>query len=172
MLPANQTDWYRGTMTEPFYIATCAGDRQVVGAGLFAARDIAAGEAILTFRGPALTLQEVRRKGPLAANALQIAHDLYLDLEEPGRLLNHSCAPNVGVFADVEVRALREIAVDEELCFDYSTTVGDGWTMRCLCGEPACRGVVRAFLTLPLEIRLPHLVRGSVQRFLVDGCGA
>ncbi len=159
-------------MADPFYIAACAGDRCEVGSGLFAARMVAAGETILTFHGPTLTLPEVRRKGALAANALQVTRELYLDLEEPGRLLNHSCAPNVGVFADVEVRALREIAVDEELCFDYSTTVGDGWTMRCLCGEPACRGVVRAFLTLPPELRMPHLVRGSVQRFLVDGLGA
>jgi len=159
-------------MSALFTVVECAGDRQAIGRGLIATRDIPPGSTILSFEGPPLSLSEVRAKGALAANALQVDLDRYLDLDEPGRLLNHSCSPNVGVFNNVTVRALRPILAGEELCFDYSTTVGDGWTMTCLCGVSECRGIVRAFQTLPAEVRMPHLVRGSVQRFLVDRLGA
>ena len=155
-----------------FYAAPCRGDRVLIGRGLFAARPIQRGELILTFQGPELSLAEVRKKGALAANALQVGRGLYLDLEEPGRLLNHSCDPNMGVFRGVEVRALRYIPTDAELCFDYSTTVGDGWTMACRCDTPACRGIVRAFLTLPEPIRLRYAVLGAVSPFLLDDFSA
>jgi uncharacterized protein len=155
-----------------YYAAPCRGDRALIGRGLFASRPIQRGELILTFRGAELSLAEVREKGDLAANALQVGRGLYLDLEEPGRLFNHSCDPNVGVFRGVEVRALRQIATDVELCFDYATTVGDGWTMGCRCDSPACRQVVRAFLTLPESVRLRYVVLGAVSPFLVDQLGA
>jgi hypothetical protein len=159
-------------MAEMFRVAECGGMRQAVGRGLFATQYLPMGAEVLAFCGTELTLSEVRLKGPLAANALQIDQNLYLDLVEPGQLLNHSCDPNVGVFDNRFVRALRAIEAGEELCFDYSTTVGDGWTMTCLCGAPGCRGIVRAFQTLPAELRMSHIVRGSVQRFLVEQLGA
>lgn len=162
------------------YMADCD-----VGKGLFAACNIKAGQSIVPFSGPVISLPEVRAKGPLAANALQISPALYLDLQPPGQLANHSCEPNAGVFVRrdfssgnrdgnepaFELRALVNIPRNSEIRFDYSTTVADGWTMRCRCGAATCRRVVRAFLTLPRWQRDQYAVRGCVMPFILDSLG-
>ena len=58
-------------------------------------------------------------------------------------LVNHSCAPNLGLFpmvgaggvdGDLFLVARREIAAGEELSFDYSTSmVDEPWAMDCAC---------------------------------------
>jgi SET domain-containing protein len=150
------------------YVAECT-----VGQGLFAGESIAAGTEILRFTGPLLTLNEVRAKGPLdAPNALQIGIDRYLDLDEPGRFINHSCAPNAAVVRDTTLVAIRPIATGEEIRFDYSTTISDGWTMACQCGAENCRGQVVAFQLLPENIRRRYAILGHVQRFMVEQVGS
>jgi hypothetical protein len=122
--------------------------------------------------GPLLTLNEVRAKGPsLAANALQIGIDRYLDLDEPGRFINHSCSPNAAVVHDTALIAIRPIAAEEEIRFDYSTTISDGWTMACRCGAAECRGLVVAFQLLPESLRRRYAILGQVQRFMVEEVG-
>jgi hypothetical protein len=142
------------------------------GKGLFATRRFDRGATVLEFAGEELTLAVVRLKGPHAADALQIGVDRYLDLVEPGRLVNHSCRPNCGVFDDRQLRALRDIGPGEELTFDYSTTIADGWTMSCGCGCPECRGTVRAFATLPKGLRDRYRVLGCVTGFILRDAGA
>ena len=150
------------------YIAECS-----VGRGLFSGEPIAAGTEILRLTGPILTLNEVRVKGPSqAANALQIGIDRYVDLDEPGRFINHSCAPNAAVIRDTTLVAIRQIATGEEIRFDYSTTISDGWTMACRCGEENCRGLVVAFQLLPETIRRRYAVLGQVQRFMLEQVGS
>ena len=138
-----------------------------IGDGLFAGENIAAGRDILRFSGPLLTLAQVRAKGSLASNALQIGIDSYIDLEPPGRLVNHSCDPNAAAFDNVRLVALRDIADGEEIRFDYSTTISDGWTMACRCGSRHCRAVVSAFQLLPPRLRWKYALLGCVQRFIV-----
>jgi len=148
------------------YVAPCD-----VGRGLFASGPIAAGQQILTFEGPVRTLTDVRAMGALAANTLQVGVNRYLDLAEPGRLVNHSCVPNAGIRDDVNLVALRAIVPGEEIRFDYSTTIGDLWTMACACRTTQCRGVVASFVTLPARVRADYVALGIVQRFLIDaGC--
>ncbi|MGH2929873.1 MAG: SET domain-containing protein-lysine N-methyltransferase [Solirubrobacteraceae bacterium] len=62
---------------------------------------------------------------------------------------NHSCAPNTALVAvgEADRIALTDIAAGEELTIDYGTLSPVGWAMRCTCGAPACRGVVRG--TIP-----------------------
>jgi hypothetical protein len=137
-----------------------------VGRGLFAQQQIAVGVEILRFTGPQLTLNEVRARGAAAANALQVGIDRYLYLDEPGRLVNHSCSPNAAVVNDTRLTAIRQIERDEEIRFDYSTTISDGWTMPCLCGSPECRGVVVAYQLLPETLKRRYALLGHVQRFI------
>jgi hypothetical protein len=150
------------------YIAECS-----VGRGLFAGEPIAAGTEILRLTGPLLTLNEVREKGPVqAANALQIGIDRYLDLDEPARFINHSCAPNAAVMGDTRLVAIRFIGAGEEVRFDYSTTISDGWTMSCRCGAAECRGLIVAFQLLPENIRRRYAILGHVQRFMIEQVGS
>jgi SET domain-containing protein len=145
------------------YVATSP-----TGRGLFAGEPIAEGQCILQFTGPLLTLNETRTRGPAAANALQVGVDRYIYLDEPGRFVNHSCAPNAAVVDDTRLVAIRPIATGEEIRFDYSTTVSDGWTMECFCGAAECRGLVVAFQLLPHSLRQRYAVLGHVQRFIVE----
>ncbi|MSR58928.1 MAG: SET domain-containing protein [Planctomycetaceae bacterium] len=149
------------------YVADCD-----VGRGLFAAEPLPAGVEILRLTGSLLSLNDVRSRGAQAANALQIGVDRYLNLEEPGRLVNHSCEPNAGVKDDTQLVALREIAAGEEIRFDYSTTISDGWTMPCRCGASGCRGLVVAFQLLPTALRQRYAVLGLVQRFILEAVEA
>ena len=154
-------------MPARFHIRECA-----LGRGLFAAESIPAGHEILQFTGRSMTLGQVRSLGAAAANALQIGIDHYLYLDEPGRLVNHSCDPNAVVVSGHRLVARCDIAPGAEICFDYSTTVSDGWTMPCLCGTAVCRGMVVAFQLLPERLRREYAVLRHVESFILDLVGS
>ena len=67
--------------------------------------------------------------------------------------MNHSCNPSCGLWqrgGDTFLWTVRDIAADEELSFDYSTSMMDEpWSMECACGEKACRGVIANSLDMP-----------------------
>lgn len=61
---------------------------------------------------------------------------------DKARYMNHHCEPavrGVGCCADV---AVRDLEAGEELSCDYGELC-PSQPMRCACGSPACRGVVR-----------------------------
>jgi hypothetical protein len=146
----------------PIYIAFCD-----VGRGVFAATDIAEGDVILRFIGPRISLAEALAKGSLHCNPLQVENDQYIDLQEPGVLVNHSCDPNSGIVDDVVLVALRSIHRGEEVRCDYSTSMADGtWELVCQCKAAGCRGVVRDFEFLPPSVRTRYLGLGIVQSFI------
>jgi hypothetical protein len=139
-----------------------------VGRGLFARRAFEGGERILRLQGKAIDFAGTLAKGDRECDALQIGDDLYLDLEEPARFVNHSCEPNACVRDGAELAALCDIAAGEEIRFDYSTTLDeDHWTMECRCGSPRCRGKIRDFRWLPREWKLELIRRGAVPSFIV-----
>jgi hypothetical protein len=43
--------------------------------------------------------------------------------------------------------------------------------MPCLCGSARCRGVVRSFQDLSVELQRHYLAEGIVQQFLLDEMG-
>lgn len=76
----------------------------------------------------------------------------------PTRFINHSCDPNLRIFArvgdhadkhihDLALFAIKEIHRGEELTFDYvdgeicddSLSAHPAEMTRCLCGSPKCR---------------------------------
>ena len=69
---------------------------------------------------------------------------------DDARFVNHSDTPNVATdYAQdpygLDV-ALRDIATGEEVCWDYSTSIGSpGWSLACQCGSAKCRGIVRCW---------------------------
>jgi hypothetical protein len=139
-----------------------------LGRGLFAGQDFAAGEVILKFTGPTISLADALAKEDEQSNALQIGDRLYIDLESPGVFGNHSCDPNAGIMEDRVLVALRLISRGEEIRYDYSTTMWEEmWTMPCQCGSSRCRSVVRDFPELPAEVRAEYLRLRVVQRFIV-----
>jgi uncharacterized protein len=138
-----------------------------LGFGLFAERSFLPGDFLFEFSGPVISLEQAIAKGDSESNALQVGPALYVDVQPPSVFANHSCDPNSCIRNDVQVFALRDIAVGEEVCFDYSTTMSERrWTMRCLCGTAACRGVVTDFHDLPVDVQDRYLALNAVQAFI------
>jgi SET domain-containing protein len=115
------------------------------GRGLFATEPIAKGSRLLEMRGQVFAEADLPEEGM----AMQVGDDLWLystgdQLDDCG---NHSCDPNAGFITGLPVlHALRDIAAGEEVCWDYSTSIGyAGWVLACRCGSATCRGMVRSW---------------------------
>jgi SET domain-containing protein len=138
----------------------------IAGRGVFAWEPITRGTQIIAFTGPLLRYKDTTPK----TLALQIGQDLYLGASgHADDYINHSCKPNCGLqIAGLDVRliALRDIATDEEICFDYSTTMNeDDFEMPCKCGSSVCRGIVGDFKHLPAELRRQYAKLGIVPEY-------
>ncbi|EIT69271.1 MULTISPECIES: SET domain-containing protein [Hydrocarboniphaga] len=129
------------------------------GRGVYAARPFAKGETVLRFTGRRYTGDELDALGFTPGYPLQVDLDRYVLLDEPHVFCNHSCDPNGGLTADLELRAVREIARDEQISFDYSTTMleDNSWTLECGCRSMNCRGVIEDFDRLPEAVQR-HLI--------------
>ena len=149
--------------TPDVYVAPCD-----VGRGVFASRRFAAGEQILIFDGIRVNANDPIHHQPEGANLLQTGKRTYLLLNAPGLFLNHSCNPNAGILRGCTLIALADVEKDEEIRFDYSTTMDDGmWTMACKCGHDACRGLIVDFRDLPDDVQTHYINRGVVPNYLV-----
>ena len=145
------------------------------GRGLFASKAFRPGDDILVITGrvvdPGLLW---RRGGRFMANCIRFGPESYIDPGDSlGCYINHSCEPNAGlrkVNQRLVLFAASRIAAGDEVVFDYSTTIGDDdiWTMRCNCGAPACRRVIRRLGALPPERVARYLREGLVPKYVAS----
>lgn len=137
------------------------------GRGVFIVTKIDKGEFILKLTGPIISSKEVLAKCDRECDALQVADDGYVDLIDPGRLVNHSCNPNTGIKDDSNLIALRDIEPGEEIFYDYSTTMDEEkWTMECRCEDSNCRKIVKDFWHLSEETQKKYMELGIVLGFI------
>ena len=139
-------------------------DSGIHGRGVYAAREIRAGERIIEYRGEIISWKEADRRPP--SDPDDPSHTFFFSLSDGKRVIdgsiggnssrwiNHSCAPNCET-AETEsgrvyVEALRDIHAGEELVYDYCLIIDEKITKklkkqyRCLCGAPDCRGTMLA----------------------------
>jgi hypothetical protein len=121
-------------------------ESRIEGRGLFAKEPIGAGEVVVVKGGYVLTTAQRDRIGKTLGPAeIQITEDLFIGpvskrQREGGMMhLNHSCEPNLGLQGQIVYVALRDIAAEEELTFDYAMTDDEPVEMECRCGTPSCR---------------------------------
>ncbi|EJK46695.1 hypothetical protein THAOC_34622 [Thalassiosira oceanica] len=98
---------------------------------------------------------EVVKKEVQEANkrhTIQVGWDRHVLMDLPGRFLNHSCDPNVGVGREINAGgsydfvARRDIGDGDELRFDYETSEYEvGGFDECSCGASTCRGVILGY---------------------------
>ena len=139
-----------------------------IGLGVFARISIYKDESIGMLLGSEVDLQKALDMEDGGANCIQIDDQLYFNSRGLARSINHSCNPNAGIKNDRELVAIRDIKKDEEIRFDYSTTMDeDCWTMECKCRSKNCRGLVRDFKYLPLDLQQKYLQLGIVQNFIM-----
>jgi len=122
------------------------------GKGVFAAAPIVRDEPIIVFGGPRLHRSQV----DWSDYHLQIDEDLYLGPSgSPDDFINHSCDPNSAFRQGLVLVALRDIAVGEEITWDYGTAIDehDFPGFPCCCGAANCRGLVRSFRDLERDVQ-------------------
>ena len=115
-------------------------DRGTKGKGVRAMKSFDPGEIVLTFEGKKIVPEP-------GEHTLQIGLGEHLVVEAPGRYVNHSCTPNCGIVGKLCLVAMRPIAKDEEITFDYAMTELSPVSQRtkCLCGTKRCRGRMTGF---------------------------
>ena len=128
--------------------AASASETPGKGHGSFAIEPIAAGTLVACFGGTPLPLEEFSTHlEERRSRSIQIDHDTFVlgpPAREPGDSINHSCEPNLGLVSATRLVARRDIAVGEELTYDYATSDSVPYDeFACACATHACRGVVR-----------------------------
>ena len=114
------------------------------GSGSFAISKINKGEVVSSFGGFVVDEAELKHHSEdRVARSLQLDENTYLlsGLEpEPGDMLNHSCEPNCGAYGTSSVISLTDIAIGEELTFDYAMTDSSEYDQfDCACSKSNCR---------------------------------
>jgi hypothetical protein len=142
-----------------------------IGLGVYAQRPFQQGEFLFSATGAVIPFQ--------TRYSLQIDWDKHLDVYPPARYLNHSCEPNMGVRTNQQglpdFYALRDIAKDEEVRYDYAMTEYRHYErprpeldfdLTCRCGAPTCRGRFGYYAELTPELKQSY--RGFISRYLVN----
>lgn len=113
------------------------------GWGLCALTSFQKGDFVM--RGTAIDQSAVQTK-----HSVQSDWDSHVEMDLPARFINHICNDaNVGVKPNevgaYDFYALREIAKDEELLWDYEATEYQIEEFSCSCGSSTCRGELKGF---------------------------
>ena len=145
----------------------------IAGQGLFTAQDIKKSTKVIRYTGEKINQAESDRR--LAAGNVYIfgLDERYAidgnTHKNTARYINHSCEPNAGLSAKLEMIALRDIKAGEELFWDYSTWMLERhWEMKCYCGSSQCRQVVRDFDLLPNRTQSKYLQLQIVAPFIQE----
>jgi uncharacterized protein len=117
------------------------------GSGSFAIAKINKGEVVASFGGYVVGEAELKNHSEdRVARSLQLDENTYLlsgFIPESGDMLNHSCEPNCGAYGTSSVISLTDIAIGEELTFDYAMTDSSEYDQfLCACGKLNCRGKI------------------------------
>ena len=132
------------------------------GKGVFALVPIAAGERIIEYKGHVLTWKQAQRQHP--HDPSEPNHTFFFHIDDKhvidgkdhgnaAKWINHACGPNCEadeVEGRVFINALRDIAPEEELSYDYGLILDGRHTAKvkkefaCRCGTPECRGTMLA----------------------------
>ena len=173
-------DYIRRKLVKTRYIYI--GDAGSCGLGIFAAKAFAQGQVILAdedgdYYHTSYTYAQIAAMGlDLARHCFQIDHDRYLlphgSIDD---LINHSCEPTTGIRLTrrgYRLLALQDIAVGEQLTYDYSTYIANPRErLQCCCGSTRCRGEIGPFRDLSPWLRAYYRERDVVGAFAADDAG-
>ena len=132
------------------------------GKGVFALQPLAKGEVVIEYTGEVITWREALRRHP--HDPMDPQHTFYFHIDDKhvidakhggnaARWINHACSPNCEADEQdgrVFIKALRKIAVGDELFYDYGLSIDERYTpalkkqYACRCGTRGCRGTLLA----------------------------
>jgi SET domain-containing protein len=132
----------------------------IQGFGAFATRFIAAGTRLVEYAGERLTPSAADARYPDGPDVrhhtflFAIDDDIVIDAAVDGneaRYINHSCDPNCDAVIEggrLWIETIRDVAVGEELAYDYAYVLEERHTPAakrrypCTCGASRCRGTI------------------------------
>jgi len=132
------------------------------GLGAFAVRPIPEGTRLIEYAGARLTPAEADERYPDVPGEVHLTYlfaiddDIVIDALVDGndaRFINHSCDPNCDAVVEDEriwIETIRDVAVGEELAYDYAFILPERHTPTakrrypCNCGSSKCRGTILA----------------------------
>jgi SET domain-containing protein len=132
------------------------------GLGAFAVRPIPEGTRLVEYAGARLTPDEADERYPEVPGDVHhtylfaIDDDIVIDASVDGndaRFINHSCDPNCDAVVEddrIWIETIRDVAVGEELAYDYAFILPERHTPAakrkypCNCGSSNCRGTILA----------------------------
>ena len=135
------------------------------GEGVFATRSFNTAETVM--------VGTIKKK--LDANhshASQIGENEYVLHAGLISKVNHSCSPNCGIRVNEtgahDFVAIREIAINEEITFDYAMRnySVNYFPKQCMCGSEICRGRITGWKDLPDEQK--KIYEGFVAPYLLE----
>lgn len=135
-------------MKQKFSVAPADGK----GIGVFAEKPFKKGDLVVRGKPEGVV-------GERTDYSFQVGVNVHVQLDEPARLINHSCEPNLGVrnnkHGGYDFIVVRDIDVGEELTWDYSMTefVSIAIKDECLCQSNNCRKKIGGFVCLPVDVR-------------------
>lgn len=141
------------------------------GKSIFSNKKFRKGEEIFEFKGNFFTFDQLPTPyNEVDDHYVQIGEDLYMG-PSGGQddFFNHSCNPNSGLKINnkkVFLVAIKDIKKDEEIVWDYSTTMDeDEFEMNCNCESKNCRKIIRDFKHLPEELKQKYASLGIVPEY-------
>ena len=139
-------------------------ESRIHGLGVFAAREFAPGETVLTMDDSRVVDDEHPLRpelGEYAHHCDYLAGGLVILQGWPERHINSSCDPNAYARRDAEgsrVVARRPIRPGEEITTDYIIDCHGGEVWQCACGSARCRRTIASsFFELPPEWQAEYL---------------
>jgi uncharacterized protein len=119
------------------------------GYGLFVLEPVEKGEVLALWGGVVVPSDRLAEYSTYSqTHGLQVEDDLFLlplVEDDPSDYFNHSCGPNAGLNGQICLIAMRQLQVDEEVCFDYAMSDSNPYDeFECGCGSADCRGKVTA----------------------------
>jgi hypothetical protein len=123
------------------------------GKGVFAKEDIKKEERLAIFGGTVMTLDEMSELPEEKQSHLMQIEERFVfgttsHTPEDTDYFNHSCHPNAGFHGQIFLVAMRDIAKDEEITFDYAMIISESIgniidhgdvDMDCHCKAENCR---------------------------------
>lgn len=143
------------------------------GKAVFAIDSLKPGEHVIEFSGAITDRKDLPYPYEACEDRfLQIGPNTYMGASGSfDDYINHSCDPNCGLKFEGEriwVTAIRAIAKNEEITFDYSTSMDeDEWELDCNCKTPGCRGSVGDFKNLPKAVQDKYIALGVIPEYLL-----
>ncbi len=133
---------------------------KIQGQGIYTAEKIKKGEHIAFVQGTLIKKKTTSVKDALSIPLWYgITDTIWLNPENTiWRYFNHSCEPNTAIVGRTKVIALKAIAADTEITFDYSMSDGDLlWEMPCSCKTASCRKKIHSIQRIPEKVFRSHM---------------